>query len=64
MNAWPLVLVPAVAAVIGFFVGRDDRLARAVAVGGGGVTLLLAGHRLGGAGRAPGHLDRPGAARR
>jgi NADH-quinone oxidoreductase subunit L len=42
VNAWPLVLVPAVAAVIGFFVGRDDRLARWVAVGGGGATLLLA----------------------
>ncbi|HET7820186.1 MAG TPA: NADH-quinone oxidoreductase subunit L [Ornithinibacter sp.] len=42
MNAWPLVLVPAVAAVVGFFVGRDDRFARAVAVGGGGLTLLLA----------------------
>jgi NADH-quinone oxidoreductase subunit L len=42
VNAWPLVLVPAVAAVFGFFVGRDDRLARWVAVGGGGATLLLA----------------------
>ena len=42
MNAWPLVLVPAVAAVLGFFVGRDDRLARGVAVGGGALTLLLA----------------------
>ncbi len=42
MNAWPLVLVPAVAAVLGFFVGRDDRLARGVAVGGSALTLLLA----------------------
>ena len=42
MNAWPIVLVPAVVAVLGFFVGRDDRLARGVAVGGGALTLLLA----------------------
>jgi len=42
VNAWPLVLVPAVAAVLGFFVGRDDRLARGVAVGGSALTLLLA----------------------
>jgi NADH-quinone oxidoreductase subunit L len=41
VNAWPIVLVPAAAAVLGFFVGRDDRLARGVAVGGGALTLLL-----------------------
>jgi len=41
VNAWPLVLVPAAAAVLGFFVGRDDRLARGVAVGGSALTLLL-----------------------
>ena len=60
VNAWPLVLVPAVAAVLGFFVGRDDRLARAVAVGGGGVTLLLAVVAWVVQGERPGHLDRPG----
>ncbi len=43
MNAWPIVLVPAVAALLGLVVGRDERLARGVAVGGGAVTLLLAG---------------------
>ncbi len=43
MNAWPIVLVPAFAALLGLGVGRDDRLARAVAVGGSAVTLLLAG---------------------
>ena len=42
MNAWPIVLVPAVAALIGLAVGRDDRLARLVAVAGSAVTLLLA----------------------
>ena len=42
MNAWPLVLLPAAAALLGFVVGRDDRLARAVAVGGSALTLLLA----------------------
>ncbi|MFL6166220.1 MAG: NADH-quinone oxidoreductase subunit L [Ornithinibacter sp.] len=43
MNAWPIVLVPALAALLGLVVGRDDRLARGVAVGGSAVTLLLAG---------------------
>ena len=43
MNAWPVVLLPALAALAGLFLGRDDRLARAVAVGGSGLTLLLAG---------------------
>ena len=43
MNAWPVVLVPALAALLGLVVGRDERLARGVAVGGGAVTLLLAG---------------------
>ena len=41
MNPWPVVLVPALAALAGLAVGRDDRLARAVAVGGGGLALLL-----------------------
>jgi NADH-quinone oxidoreductase subunit L len=42
VNPWPILLLPALAAVVGFFVGRDDRVARAVAVGGSGLTLLLA----------------------
>ena len=43
MIAWPIVLVPALAALLGLVVGRDDRFARGVAVGGSVVTLLLAG---------------------
>ena len=42
MNAWPIVLVPAAAALLGLVVGRDVRLARATAVAGSGLTLLLA----------------------
>ncbi|HET9020288.1 MAG TPA: proton-conducting transporter membrane subunit [Ornithinibacter sp.] len=41
MNPWPIVLVPAVAAVVGLLVGRDERLSRVVAVGASGVALLL-----------------------
>jgi NADH-quinone oxidoreductase subunit L len=40
VNPWLLVLVPAVAAVLGVAVRREERIARVVAVGTGGVTLL------------------------
>ncbi|MGB7819319.1 MAG: NADH-quinone oxidoreductase subunit L [Ornithinibacter sp.] len=42
MSPWLLVLVPAVAAVAGLLVRRDDRWAAGVAVGASGLTLLLA----------------------
>jgi NADH-quinone oxidoreductase subunit L len=41
VNPWPVVLIPAVAAVVGLLVGRDERLSRAVAVGASGIVLLL-----------------------
>jgi NADH-quinone oxidoreductase subunit L len=42
VNPWPLVLLPALASAAGLAVRRDDRLARAVAVGAGAVVLLVA----------------------
>ena len=42
MSPWLLVLVPAVAAVLGVAVRRDDRWGGAVAVGASGLTLLVA----------------------
>ena len=42
MSPWLLVLVPALAAVLGVAVGRDDRVARGVAVGASSLMLLLA----------------------
>ncbi len=42
MSPWLLVLVPAVAAVLGVAVRRDDRWAGIVAVGASALTLLLA----------------------
>ena len=42
MSPWLLVLVPALAALVGLASGRDDRIARGAAVGGSALTLLLA----------------------
>ncbi|GAA4407522.1 NADH-quinone oxidoreductase subunit L [Fodinibacter luteus] len=42
MNPWPVVLLPALAALLGLALGRDRRLAQATAVGLGGATLVLA----------------------
>jgi NADH-quinone oxidoreductase subunit L len=42
VSPWLLVLVPALAALAGLASGRDDRIARGVAVGAAGLTLLLA----------------------
>ena len=42
MNPWPLVLIPALAAGVGLAVRRDDRIAKAVAVGAGAAALLVA----------------------
>jgi NADH-quinone oxidoreductase subunit L len=42
VSAWLLVLVPALAGVVGLATGRDDRMARGVAGGTGALTLLLA----------------------
>ncbi len=41
MNPWVMLLVPAVASVIGLAVRRDDRASGAVALAGSGLTLLL-----------------------
>ena len=43
MSPWLVVLVPAIAALAGLAGGRDDRVARGVALGGSALTLLLAG---------------------
>ena len=43
MSPWLVVLVPALAALAGLAGGRDDRVARGVALGGSALTLLLAG---------------------
>ncbi|MBM6404899.1 NADH-quinone oxidoreductase subunit L [Phycicoccus sp. CSK15P-2] len=51
MTPWLVVGLPALAAVLGVAVRRDDRLAGAVAVGAAAVTLLLAGIAWGLAGR-------------
>ncbi len=42
MSPWLIVLVPALAAVGGLAVRRDDRFAALAALGGSGLTLLLA----------------------
>ena len=42
MSPWLIVLVPALASFAGLAVGRDDRVARGVAVGASALTLLLA----------------------
>ena len=42
MSPWLVVLVPALAALVGLGTGRDDRIARGVAVGASALTLLLA----------------------
>ena len=42
MSPWLLVLVPALAALVGLASSRDDRIARGAAVGGSALTLLLA----------------------
>ena len=42
MSPWLVVLVPALAAVLGVAVGRADRVARGVAVGASSLMLLLA----------------------
>jgi NADH-quinone oxidoreductase subunit L len=43
VSPWLVVLVPAIAALAGLAGGRDDRVARGVALGGSALTLLLAG---------------------
>lgn len=43
MNPWLVLVMPAVAAVVGLIVRRDDALSRAVGICGGGLTLLAAG---------------------
>jgi len=43
VSPWLLVIVPVLAALAGLAAGRDDRIARGVAVGAAGLTLLLAG---------------------
>ena len=42
MSPWLVVLVPALAALVGLATGRDDRIARGVAVGASALTLVLA----------------------
>lgn len=42
MSPWLVVLLPALAALVGLGTGRDDRLARGVAVGASALALLLA----------------------
>ncbi|HET6967714.1 MAG TPA: NADH-quinone oxidoreductase subunit L, partial [Ornithinibacter sp.] len=42
MSPWLVVVLPALAALVGLATGRDDRIARGVAVGASALTLLLA----------------------
>ena len=42
MSPWLIVLVPALAALVGLATGRDDRVSRGIAVGASALTLLLA----------------------
>ena len=44
MNPWPVVLLPALAALLGLFAGqdlRDQRLAKGLAVGAGAAAFAL-----------------------